>query len=70
MISKEQFDFLSNRKVLGAVKVAQECLHFIKSKKSQSFILKMDMINAYDRMEWCYLKFVLIHIGLLAKYTN
>ena len=48
-MSKEQFRFLNNRKIMEAIGVAQEGLHSIKTKKMKSFMLKMDHIKAYDK---------------------
>lgn len=48
----EQFGFLENRQILDAIGVAQETLHYIKSKKMSSIILKLDLVKAYDRVNW------------------
>jgi len=50
-ISEDRFGFLLNRQVLDAVGIAQECLHSIKMKKQNAFILKKDLIKSYDRVD-------------------
>ena len=63
-ISMEQFGFLSNRLIHDVVGVAQEALHSIKSKNLQALIFKMDLVKAYDRVEYNFLQLVLLQIGL------
>ena len=50
-ISKEKFNFLSNRKIMDAIRVSQECLHSIKIKKLKDLILNIDLVKAYDRID-------------------
>ena len=45
-ISKEQFGFLFNRKILQVMGVAQEILGLIKVKKLKALIMKMDLIKS------------------------
>ena len=56
-LSKEKFGFLSNRQILDAILVAQECVHSIKQRKMKELVLKMDLIKSYDRTNWCFLRF-------------
>ena len=42
VVSKEQFGFLSNRQIMDAIGVSQECLHSVKVKKLNALILNMD----------------------------
>lgn len=60
VISDEKIGFLSNRQILDVVGVVHETLHSIKVKNIQAFILKMDIIKAYDRVDWSYLRLILI----------
>ena len=66
-ISFEQFDFLASRQILYVVGIAHEYLHLVKSKHLQAFILKMDLDKEYDRVDWTFLIFVLIQIGIQLK---
>ena len=47
-ISEEQFGFLPNRQILDAVGITHEFPHLVKRNKKNAFILKMDLIKAYD----------------------
>jgi hypothetical protein len=60
LISKEQFGFLDGRKIIDAIGVAQECIHSIKVKKMKALVLKLDLKKAYDRVNWDFLRLVLL----------
>jgi hypothetical protein len=69
-ITKEQFGFLENRQINEAIGIAQETLHSIKTKKSKALILKLDLIKAYDRVDWSFLRLVLLQIGINLEATD
>ena len=50
--------------------MVRESSHFIKTRDIQAFILKMDLIKTYDRVDWTFLCFVHIYIDLLVEVTN
>ena len=52
--------FLDNKKIHDAVGVAQEVLHNIKMRWIQSMILKLDVVKAYDRVDWGFLRLILL----------
>ena len=70
VISREQFGFLKNRKILEAVDITQEALHSIKTRNLSALIVKMDLIKAYDRVDWTLLRLILLHVGLSAMTVN
>ena len=49
-----QEDELPNHEILDDVDITQECLHFVKTKKMNSLILKMDLVKAYDNVDWTF----------------
>jgi hypothetical protein len=59
-ISKEQFGFLENRNIIEAIGVAREAMHSINIKKSKALVLKLDMMKAYDRFNWSFLRLYLL----------
>jgi hypothetical protein len=61
---------LENRQIIDAIGIAQEALHSIKIKKSKALILKLDMMKAYDRVDWSFLRLVLLQIGLNLEATD
>jgi len=44
VMSKEQFGFLANRKIVDAIGITQECLHSIKTNHLETLILKLDLV--------------------------
>ena len=50
VLSNEPFGFLGNRQILEDMGITQECLHKIKTKKLDALVLKMDLIQMYDRV--------------------
>ena len=69
-ISKEQFGFLDNRQVLDAIGTTQECLHTVKAKNIRSVVMKLGLAKAYDKVNWDFLRLVLLQIGILANVIN
>jgi hypothetical protein len=69
-ISKEQFGFLEGRQITDAIGVAHEALHSIKVKNKKSLVLKLDMMKAYDRVDWGFLRLVLLQVGLSLEATD
>lgn len=49
----------------GAI-VAHEILHSISQQKVLAMILELDMLNAYDHVNWKSLVVVLNHLGFLS----
>jgi len=64
VITNEQFGFLSNRHILDVVGITQEGIHSIKENKLSAIMLKMDLIKAYDYIDWVFLCLILLHVGM------
>ena len=61
VLSKKQFGLLGNRQIIEAVRITQECMHTIKLKNMEALILKVDLIKAYHRVNWGFLRLLLFN---------
>jgi len=72
-ISDNQSAFVLDRSILDNAMVAIEVNHFMKTKtrgNDQIVALKLDISKAYDRMDWDYLKEVMIKMGFNEKWIQ
>ena len=63
-ISSQQFGFLNKRQIFEPIAIAQEVLHTVKIHKRSALILKLDLSKAFDRVNWTFVRLILIQIGV------
>lgn len=73
IISDEQVAFVEGRSIIDNVMVAFKVTHHMKrntSKKRRDVALKIDMGKAYDRMDWGYLRQVMLKMDFDGRWVN
>ena len=66
IISEAQSAFIADRLITNNILIAFESLHYMSTQCSgrEGYIaMKLDMSKAYDRVEWCFLEKILLHMG-------
>ena len=69
-ISRYQFGFLHDRQIIEPVDIVQEALHSIKTENQQVLVLKLDLVKAFDRVNWSFLRLVLLQIGIPGNFVS
>ena len=72
IISEHQSAFLKGRLITDNILVAFETLHYMKNHNSGNsgfMALKLDMSKTYDRVEWSFLKDVMLQMGFSEKWV-
>jgi hypothetical protein len=72
VVSENQSAFVPGRLITDNALIAFESLHTIKQQRSKRpfFALKIDMMKAYDRVEWSYLKGCLFRLGFASTWID
>lgn len=66
VVSWNQSPFIPERLITDNIIIDYEALHIMKTRKrahAGSMTIKLDMSKAYDKVEWGYLKAVMVKLG-------
>jgi hypothetical protein len=72
VVSDSQSAFVPGRMISDNIMIAFEIIHFLKNKrvgKVPQMAAKLDMSKAYDRVEWDYLKKMMLKLGFHEKWV-
>ncbi|GER30020.1 RNA-directed DNA polymerase (reversetranscriptase)-related family protein [Striga asiatica] len=72
-ISPHQAAFVPGRQLIDNFVIANECIHLLNSKrkgKNCFMALKLDMMKAFDRVEWKFLAAICKKMGFCLKFVS
>jgi ribonuclease HI len=72
LVSPYQTAFVPGRRGVDNVVIAQELIHSLQKKRGRKgqFILKLDLEKAYDRLEWSFIREVLLFFNFPIALVN
>ena len=67
LIGESQSAFVEGRQILDGALIANEAVHWLKKKKKEGVLIKLDFQKAYDTIDWHTLDLVLKEMGFGCK---
>ena len=63
LVGETQTAFVQGRQITDGALIACEAVHWLKRKKKEAVIMKLDFHKAYDSVRWDFVDKVLDRIG-------
>ena len=63
LVSVEQSGYVECRQILNNIIQAHEVVHSLTSNRKVGMIMQLDLAKAYDKLNWTYIRKVLIAFG-------
>jgi len=70
IISENQGGFMANRQISDSILLVQEAIHSSHSRNENGFILKLDLVNAFDRVKHSFIFVVLQKMGFSTPFID
>lgn len=73
VVSENQSAFIPHRLIFDNILISYEVMHHLKRKRRGNvgfMALKLDLSKAYDRVEWSYLKEIMLRMGFNARWVQ
>lgn len=70
IISLLQTTFLQGRQNLEGILVENEIINIVKRKKWPMYMFKVDFQQAYDRVSWKFLEYMMVRMGFNTKWRK
>jgi Reverse transcriptase (RNA-dependent DNA polymerase) len=70
LVDQSQSTFIKGRYILDNVLAANEIIHATKQAKHSGVVLKVDFEKAYDRVNWDFIREILLSRGFGLTWTN
>lgn len=67
IISPQQNGFMAGRQILDSILTIHENIHSLTINKCVGLVLKLDLIKAYDRVDWGFLSKIFKSFGFGEK---
>jgi hypothetical protein len=66
----EQFGFLDAHQIYESIGIAQESLRTLKVNKKPSFIFKLDLSKASEKVCWASLQLMMLHVSFSCEFVD
>ncbi|XP_016178837.1 uncharacterized protein LOC107621322 [Arachis ipaensis] len=68
LVGETQSAFVKGRKIHDGALIACETVHWLKLRKKEAAIIKLDFQKAYDRVKWSFVDIVLQKMGFGSRW--